>query len=293
MNTVNCFKLVVILLWLPVGLFSQTFFDIARLDFIQIPTSYQNESNSFKVREYNAALNLGFKTAGEDRLLIGWNGEKRTINIAEESPYNKPLFLNVASVGYIRDWQDSPWRLLLMSRIKLGSDYDVWAADDLSWGVLAAATFTNKNKVSFTLGGHYGEELFGPLIFPIFGIDMKLSERTYLYAFFPAEVRIEQALSPSKLYTSVVLNWITNSYGLHQVPQNSFIRTEELMLRAFLDFHITKEWVLFGALGHTLINKYDLKSDGQELLLESPFDKDFKNGLILDFGLAFRIRFKN
>lgn len=293
MNAARNFRFVVILLWLPVSLFSQTFFDIARLDFIQIPSDYKDDQTTFKVRAYNVALNLGFPTVGEDRLLIGWNGEKRTIDIVGDSPYNKPLFLNVASLGYIRNWQDSPWRLLLMSRVKLGSDYDVLTAKDLSWGVLAAATFTNKNKVSFTLGGHYGQELFGPLVFPIFGIDAELSERTYLYAFFPAEVRIEHALSPSKLYTSLVLNWVTNSYGLHAVPQNSFIRTEELMLRTFLDFNISKEWVIFGALGHTLINKYDLNTGSREPLLEAPFDKSLKNGWILDFGLAFRIRFKN
>ncbi len=275
------------------SLAAQSFFDIARLDFIQIPTSHKSDDQPFHVRELSGTLNLGFKTAGEDRLLLSWNGERRTISLDNESSYQKPLFLNVASLGYIRVWPESSWRLLMMSRLKLGSDYDIWTSGDLSWGFLAAATYTNDNGVSFTLGGHYGEELFGPLIFPIFGLDVQLSEKVYLYAFFPAEVRMEYALKPQKLYTSLVLNWMTNSYGLHNVPQSSFLRTEELMLRAYLDLNLSNNLVVFGAFGHTLINKYDLKTDDQEKLFEYPFEEDFQNGWILDFGLAFRIRFKN
>jgi hypothetical protein len=275
------------------NLTAQSFFDVARLDVIQIPTSYKGDGQSFDVREVSGALNLGFKTVGEDRLLLSWNGERRCIHLDGEAPYQKPLFLNVASLGYIRSWPESPWRLLMMSRLKLGSDYDILTSEDLSWGFLAAATYTSKKGQSFTIGGHYGEELFGPLIFPIFGMDVQLTDRAYFYAFFPAEVRMEYALKPQKLYTSLVLNWMTNSYGLHNVSQATFIRTEELMLRAFLDLNVSKNLVLFGAFGHTLINNYELRSDGNERLFDIPFDQDFKNGWILDFGLAFRLRFKN
>jgi hypothetical protein len=282
------------LFWiLSLNVSAQSFFDIARLDFIQIPTSYGTDEPSFDVREISGALNLGFKTVGEDRLLLSWNGERRCIHLDGEAPYQKPLFLNVASLGYIRTWPESSWRLLMMSRLKLGSDYNILTSEDLSWGFLAAATYTNEKGQSFTIGGHYGQELFGPLIFPIFGMDAQLSDRAYVYAFFPAEVRMEYALKPQKLYTSLVLNWMTNSYGLHNVSQASFIRTEELMLRAFLDLNISKNLVLFGAFGHTLINSYELRTDGNERLFEIPFDQDFKNGWILDFGLAFRLRFKN
>jgi hypothetical protein len=115
------------------NLTAQSFFDVARLDVIQIPTSYKGDGQSFDVREVSGALNLGFKTVGEDRLLLSWNGERRCIHLDGEAPYQKPLFLNVASLGYIRSWPESPWRLLMMSRLKLGSDYDILTSEDLSW----------------------------------------------------------------------------------------------------------------------------------------------------------------
>ncbi len=284
-----------ILLILPFAFLpGQSFFDIARLDFINIPASYQEQGDPFEVTTLSGALNLGFKINGEDRLLLSWNGEKRMLEQPVlESPYRKNLFLNVASLGYIRSFPDSPWRLLVMSRFKLGSDYDILTSGDLSWGALAAVTYTNQQKVSFTIGGHYGEELFGPLIFPIFGIDWQISDKTYLYAFFPAEVRLEQAIKSQKLYASLVLNWMTNSYGLHDVPLKSFVRTEELILRAYLDLYLNKQIVLFAALGHTLTNDYQLRADNQSIIPEPPFQYEIRNGWILDFGLAFRLCFKN
>ncbi len=294
MNTRKTPSIIVcFLLLFTFQLTAQSFFDVGRLEWMQLPAKLKESNEEATINQWKAALNLGFKTVGEDRILISWAGEKRDIGFNMESPYQKAIYLNSVNLGYIRNWQENPWKLLILGRGKLGSDYDIWSSDDFSWGFLAAATYTNANNVSFTFGGYYGQELFGSLIFPILGLETALSEKAYLYAFFPSEVRLEYALNPQKLYANLILNWNTNSYGLHNVPQNTYVRMQELLLRASLDFNLDKRWVIFAALGHTLINTYELETDARMVLKEEPYHFDFKNSLILDFGLAFRIRFKN
>ena len=59
-----------LLLMLSSQLLAQTFFDVGRLNFIQIPTTYKSDDNSFTVQKLSGALNLGFKAIGEDRSYV-------------------------------------------------------------------------------------------------------------------------------------------------------------------------------------------------------------------------------
>lgn len=272
---------------------AQPYFDIARFSYTSFPINFEEINSDAQLQMLKGTINLGFKVNGEDRILFGWNGEKRKLVDAPTGVYNKAFGLNTINLGYLNFFEQSSWRLLTLGRFKIGSDYDVLTTEDFTWGFTAIASYTNPSDVTFSIGGYYGEELFGQLIFPILGLEWAVSDKTYLYLLFPIEMRAEYALQPNRLYTGINFNWNSSSYGWHNVPQDSYLKIQEFFLNAFLDFQINKNLVLFAETGTTIINDYTIEDDQHRPIFESPFIAKFKNSWVVKLGIAYRLRFKN
>ena len=105
-------------------------------------------------------------------------------------------------------------------------------------------------SLQFRIGIYANSELFGLFVIPLAGIDWKINNRSNLFGLLPGSLTYEYRLNKSS-YTGFVFRAITNSYGVNE----KYYRFDENQLGAYYDLYISKQLVLNGEVGHSILRK--------------------------------------
>lgn len=168
-----------------------------------------------------------------------------------------------------------------------GADLGSPFSDVFQLGVYSLFTVTQSDKFRYKFGLYYNREFFGNFFIPLVGIDWKVSDRFTIYGTLPNSMKFSYAVEPSRVNAGIAFRSMTRSFRGEDV--NTFVRYNELQLKAFFDFYITKKNVVFVEGGYFL-GKTPLlyKNNETENSLPSDLMKEGKAFPIINAGWALR-----
>jgi hypothetical protein len=168
-----------------------------------------------------------------------------------------------------------------------GADLSASFSDIFQIGVFSLFTVTESDKFRYKFGLYYNREFFGNFFIPLVGIDWKVSDRLTIYGTLPNSMKFSYAVAPSRVNAGIAFRSMTRSFRGEDV--NTFVRYNELQLKAFFDFYITKKNVVFVEGGYFL-GKTPLlyKNNDTENSIPSDLLKEGKAFPIINAGWALR-----
>jgi len=168
-----------------------------------------------------------------------------------------------------------------------GADLGAAFSDAFQIGAYSLITVTESEKFRYKFGLYYNREFFGNFFIPLVGIDWKVSDRFTIYGTLPNSMKFSYAVAPSRVNAGVAFRSLTRSFRGEDV--NTFVRYNELQLKAFFDFYITKKNVVFVEGGYFL-GKTPLlyKNNDTENSVPSDVLKEGKAFPIINAGWALR-----
>jgi len=168
-----------------------------------------------------------------------------------------------------------------------GADLGAAFSDAFQIGAYSLITVTESEKFRYKFGLYYNREFFGNFFIPLVGIDWKVSDRLTIYGTLPNSMKFSFAVAPSRVNTGIAFRSMTRSFRGEDV--NTFVRYNELQLKAFFDFYITKKNVVFVEGGYFL-GKTPLlyKNNDTENSVPSDLLKQGKAFPIINAGWALR-----
>ncbi|MFA9220997.1 MAG: hypothetical protein ACEQSL_07410 [Sediminibacterium sp.] len=154
-------------------------------------------------------------------------------------------------------------------------------------GVFSLFTVTESDKFRYKFGLYYNRDFFGNFFVPLVGVDWKVSDRFSLFGTLPQSFKASYAIVPSRVNAGLAFRSLTRSFRGEDL--NTFVRYNELQLKMFFDFYITKKNVVFVEggyfLGKTplLYNNTDTKNP-----INSDLLKEGKAFPVINAGWALR-----
>ena len=278
---------------------SQPFVDILNTSFQSLNTTYKDSSKiSNSTSNYYLNLTIPIKIDTQNTVIVRFYGE----NLNTQATINsQALSFNVSSallpIGLQHETKSKKWRYLGLVTPKLsGHLREETTNKDFQLGGYGLATYTKSDKFKIKFGLFYNREFFGNFFVPLFGIDWRVSDRFQMYGVLPTNYRLEYAVVKQKLYAGLAFKSYTRSYhiDLHNGTDSSnvYVRNNEIQAKAFVDYYISKSFVLFGEFGR-MIN-YSPKlywSGGKDLVTNFNLYSPIKDNFFFNVGLAYRIRF--
>lgn len=168
-----------------------------------------------------------------------------------------------------------------------GADLSAFFSDVFQLGVYSLFTVTESDKFRYKFGLYYNREFFGNFFVPLVGVDWKVSDRFSIYGTLPNSMKFSYAIAPSKINAGLAFRSMTRSFRGEDV--NTFVRYNELQLKAFFDFYITPKNVVFVEGGYFL-GKTPLlyKNNDTENSIPSDLLKEGNAFPIINAGWALR-----
>jgi len=168
-----------------------------------------------------------------------------------------------------------------------GADLSASFSDVFQLGVYSLFTVTESDKFRYKFGLYYNREFFGNFFVPLVGVDWKVSDRFSIYGTLPNSMKFSYAIAPSRINAGLAFRSMTRSFRGEDV--NTFVRYNELQLKAFFDFYITPTNVVFVEGGYFL-GKTPLlyKNNDTENSIPSDLLKEGNAFPIINAGWALR-----
>jgi hypothetical protein len=175
---------------------------------------------------------------------------------------------------------------LVISKIA-GADLGSPFSDVFQLGVYSLFIVTESENFRYKFGLYYNREFFGNFFVPLVGVDWKVSDRFSIYGTLPNSMKFSYSLAPSRINAGLAFRSMTRSFRGQDV--NTFVRYNELQLKAFFDFYITPKNVVFVEGGYFL-GKTPLLYKNNDTKNSVPSDllKEGKAVPIINAGWALR-----
>jgi len=180
------------------------------------------------------------------------------------------------------------WKFTGLVIPKIASaDLSASFSDIFQIGVYSLFTVTESEKFRYKFGLYYNREFFGNFFVPLVGVDWKVNDRFSVFGTLPQSFKASYSIVPSRLNAGLAFRSMTRSF--RGEDNNTFVRYNELQVKAFADFYITPKNVVFVEGGYffgktpLLYNNSDVKK-----ALPSDLLKEGKFFPLLNAGWALR-----
>lgn len=244
----------------------------------------------------NLFLPLPLKTGNV--FFAGFDYYEQQLHYQSDTAYYAYLNLEILSLGYIHQWNNSKWKTTFVLSPKVGSNLETVEFADYQLGGVVLMCYEKRKKLKYKLGVYYNREFFGNTILPLAGIDWKLNNRIYIYGVLPGSMNFEYRLAPG-IYTGMAYKNITASYRLNHGPDDLYIWEGHKVLgdnhlSMFFQFYPYKYLVIYAAAGMTLWRQFQLYGPGKQKLEFSEYSHKVFNSThdkgFVQIGAAFRLR---
>ncbi len=168
-----------------------------------------------------------------------------------------------------------------------GQDLGAEFSDVFQIGAYSLFTVTESEKFRYKFGLYYNREFFGNFFVPLVGVDWKVTDRFSIFGTLPQSFKTSYSIVPSRLNSGLAFRSMTRSFRGEDL--NTFVRYNELQVKAFMDFYITPKNVVFVEGGYffgktpLLYNNSDVKN-----ALPSDLLKEGKIFPLINAGWALR-----
>lgn len=168
-----------------------------------------------------------------------------------------------------------------------GQDLGAEFSDVFQIGAYSLFTVTESEKFRYKFGLYYNREFFGNFFVPLVGVDWKVTDRFSVFGTLPQSFKASYSIVPFRLNGGLAFRSMTRSFRGEDL--NTFVRYNELQVKAFMDFYITPKNVVFVEGGY-FFGKTPLLYNNSDVKKALPADllKEGKFFPLLNAGWALR-----
>jgi hypothetical protein len=259
--------------------FAQPYIDLVNCRYTASPGFTPSAGNTI-LNYANVSFNLPLKFKNDDVLIISPFGEKWTAEIDLEHPKQSYYGLGLP-VSYLKNFKGSNTSVIMTAILRM-NDEQINNQGKLQIGGAAVVSMKKKETLTWKFGLYVNGDLFGVFIIPLAGIHWKINEKSNLFGILPANLTYERKLG-KKTYSGFTFRTFTNSYA----KDTGYWRVDENQLGAFMDFYLTKNLVINGEAGSSVLRK--IRTDVERKAKEN---WNVNDNIYFKISLAFRMRFR-
>jgi hypothetical protein len=274
---------------------------------IGTPRPYQ-EIYTGKATESAALVNLKIPIPLSENTL--WFSDVTYIfsNVASSEPLPSgiadPIRLNgfIIQTGIVQALKnDQAFQLLVVPRFM--SDLETKSSKNWQIGAVGLYEKRYSEQLMLRYGMLYNQELFGPILVPLFYVDWYLSEKWYINGMLPIFVKINYQANPN-LILGFSHFGLTTTYRLGNPSyQGDYIERTSIDLSLFARQRIAGNVHAEIRIGHTLNRRYAQYAEDDKIDLRfiifnigdnrTQLNEDFKNGFIGNLRLVYNFQPKD
>jgi hypothetical protein len=277
---------------------SQPYVDLINISAQSLQSHYKDAQKTRNVtNNYFFNLTAPIRVDSQNTIIIRFYAEDLQTHILDVNIPVKDRVNSLCSmllpVGLQHETKGKKWVFLGLVMPKLSSDFkDKISSYDMQLGGYGLVTYKHSNKLKIKLGLYYNREFFGNFFIPLAGIDWRVSDRFQMYGVLPTFYRFEFAAIKKKLYTGFEFRSYTRSYRLDAAENHKYVKNKEIKAKVFVDFYLTKSFVLFAEFGRTIgYSPQEYLYNTTILATTNPIYTSIQDGFLFNAGLAYRIRF--
>lgn len=272
---------------------SQPYTDIANFSYQTFSANNKsNSSDDQRTEIYALNLFMPRELKSGNTLLFRVNSE--SIQTGRSTIPNRSTRVSSISIGLGCQWlsTNQKWKSVLLGIPKIASDFeDPVGKDDFQIGLLFIENYKVSTRLQIKAGIYYNEEIFGHFIVPLVGVDWQASDNLRFYGLLPTNYKIEYAISKRKWFTGVNFKALTRTFQLSKDQNNDYIRFDEVVLKAFVEYYCTSNIVAYAEIGRSLGKSLlQYKANSEDLSYSNPNYTPIGNYIPFSIGLAYRIR---
>ena len=260
---------------------TQPYIDLLNTRVMSSPSTFTtNPSNTHSLQYFNVSTNLPVRFKKSKSILLLSPFVDRWI-MPSTFTENKLRLTSVALPMTAIIPTGNDWKLATTIIVRV-NDSMPSSHGQIQWGGAFFGIKKMSETVELRFGMYVNSELFGLFIVPLAGIDWKINERSNLFGLLPGSLTYEYRLNKSS-FTGFAFRTSTNSYGVHE----KYYRIDENQLGAYYDFYVSKNLVINGEVGHSILRKIrtgDYHQKGVKL--------EVKDAWYLKASIAYRLRLR-
>ncbi|MAX80268.1 MAG: hypothetical protein CL843_08845 [Crocinitomicaceae bacterium] len=293
------FPNLILLLLLPLFSVGQGYLDIVKTNYEFSPSvPVKDTDEDMSLSTYNALITLPIELNNGNILLTGLRYNQMTmtadINFREQIVLKSMQFRLGSILKFENDWD-----LNITGMGSWNSEWDNYYSEDLVYGIFALTSHRVNNKLRWSTGVYFSQELSGPFITPLIGLDYQPNRKWNIFGTLPIDFTIARKLS-SRFNTGLYFKSLLMTYGMDDdfLAERSYVENSPNNLFVFLEY-ISPSGVGFrGMIGHSIFRKirfYDAEEQVDWQLSAVRFNErnvpnmQLGDGLIIDFSLFFRV----
>lgn len=282
-----------IILFLAMQSYSQPFVDVLSINHQQLNTKIRNDSFDSKINNTFAGVLLPIKVDSSNYFIFRANAEVLRSDIAGYG-ISKEYSLKSILIGV--GWQHSfgpKFSAIFQVLPKLAADFkDNMNEKFFQYGASLLMQYKLKSNFRFKAGVYYNREPFGNFFVPLFGADIMINKKNWIYGQLPLYFRYEHQFN-KKIYSGIGLRFFGRSFRLSSDLNNDYIFNQENQVKIFADYYLTSKFVVFTEMGQTI--NYGLRRYGDQLKREKRIESPraflpINDGLFINAGFCYRIR---
>lgn len=284
-------------LLMPITVFGQGYIDLLTVNSYHSPeTKVEGSEERIAVRQDYFGTRMPLLRDNEDVVLLSPYYTRLKLTTSTPFTRDEAFFHQVGlPIGYQRHFSDK-FQLLAMAIPRLSSDLKDVSGADFLYGGLLLLTHKKRPGLSYKYGFYYGQEFFGPMIVPIFGIDWKINQKWRFFGNLPIRATLQYKLHP-RIATG--LNFIANvtSFRMSEERQGIYLHKSTNELYWFADWYLTKKIVLRTEIGRTILRSFRTFARNDQLdtsisLLKfgerKQLNRDLEDGNVFGVSLIYR-----
>lgn len=200
---------------------------------------------------------------------------------------------------FLKYWKSPYWATTISAYVGVASDMDSVFNKSYQTAISGMMHYGESDDVIFTFGLYYSDQPFGPWVFPLVGVDWRISDRTYFSVMLLYRLYFEYALVKKKVYVGLENQAQGTSYTLtnfnnqglsyitsfsEQFPYYPFNNS------VFVDCYFKENYVLFAKGGYAIGRSFKNYNTKDKAISTSPLNGNVSDNWVLEIGLAYRIR---
>jgi hypothetical protein len=243
---------------LPLTLTSQSFIDIARLEYRISPDNALEDTchSQFTIQSFEANVLLPLKIDSSNYILAG---------LAHSTLYLDDVKFqsNVLQIGWQHTW-NSRWKSTILLLPKTSSDGGNFTKKDAQIGGFLLISKERSTDFQWKFGAYVNRDRFGPLTVPILGFKWQVNPSWQIDLAMPVAATVRKTFN-ERLMAGIVYSGRKFSY--YQNESDSYLEVGENFLWAFTDMYLSKSIVLNLRAGHSILRDYVSYRDKEKVAL--------------------------
>jgi hypothetical protein len=281
-------------LFLSLCVFSQPYLDLAKVSYTHNPKQGLNKKTNpayTDLYSINLTLPVELQKNG-DAIIINPFFDHNKGKISNRS---FSVISQGASLGFLNKLKKTSWSIYTAFILRKNKEAKRGLDHDWQYGAVALASHEKNEFITLKFGLYYNKEFFGNYFMPLAGLYWKINKKNNLFGVLPGNMNYEHKIN-ERFYYGAIFRAATNSYRRETIDpcfsgdcgSKNYLRIDENQLGLFMDIYLSKNIVLSGESGYTLLRRYRFGTKGEQLHSYTNYRND---NIYFKLSISYRMRF--